>query len=131
LSRDPAVGTDVALDAPLADGGALRVVAPGGSFDEAVALPATGWKRTKRGLKYKGAEGARVVLVAGKKLKIVFRGPTFPLGEASPAPIVVTLRLGGRRFCLEAADGTLNVKRGKFVAKDTASPAVCDEGGAS
>jgi len=123
------VGVDVGLDDAVVSGGSLHLVSLPGAFDELVVLPADGWKRTKKGLKYKADDGARVVLVPQKRLKVSLKGPSFPLGDAPPVPIVVSLRVGGRRTCLEVAEGTLNAKRGRFVAKNAAAPATCDEGG--
>jgi len=127
FSKDPTVGFGLALEDPTASGGAIRIVSLVGVFDETKDLPAAGWSRTKRGYKYRDTDRTRVVIRTGSRLKIAVRSEGFDLGGNDPAPVVVTLRIGNRRLCLEFPDGRLKAGGRRFVAGESEPPTACNE----
>lgn len=129
-SRDPALGLGRgpnSPDDPTLVGGSMRIVSLAGAFDVGAALPAAGWKATKRGYRYRAPDGVRVRLTPGRRLKLRITGPDFPLGGVPPTPVVVVLRLGEQRLCFEFVEGTLNAKGTRLVAREAPRPSSCDE----
>jgi len=127
ISTDPTVGFGLSLEDPTMTGGSLRVVSLAGAFDELRDLPATGWTPTKRGYKYRDTAGTRIVIRTGSRLKIVLRGGDFTLDGDTQTPIVIALRIGGRRLCLEFPTARLKSKGRRLIAKDASPPTVCNE----
>jgi hypothetical protein len=136
LAKDPGLtlgrgnGSD---DDPVVRGGSLRVVATGGSaFDDVYELPATGWGYVKkagdeRGYKFsKGTPVRKVLLKAGKALKIVAKGEGLghDLG-VPPDAVQVELRLGEQRYCLTFDQGLVFKPGTKLLGKNAAAPTAC------
>jgi hypothetical protein len=127
LSKDPTVGFGLALEVPTVRGGSLRVVSLTGAFDQTYDLPRGGWRLTRRGYAYRG-DDVRVTIQTGRRLKIIVRNGDFPLdGATPPVPIVVALRVGDRRLCLEFPEARLKAKGRRLIAKNAAPPETCDE----
>jgi len=140
LLKVVAKGPDISLgagndsiDDPVLVGGTLRVISgAAGGFDDTYQLPLGAWTYVGKagagkGYKLKGASPVRRVLVkAGKKLKIVAKGSA--LGHdltTSPAPVQVILSLGTHRLCMRF-DAAASFKPGaKFLAKNALAPATC------
>lgn len=91
------------------------------------SLPAGDWKASRRGYRYRGPTGTRVRLTPAKRLQVRLKGPDFPLGEGAPLPIVIVLRLGEHRLCLEFSEGDLDTRRGKLTARAAPPPLDCHE----
>jgi hypothetical protein len=122
-------GGNTSGDDPVVNGGSLRVRGVG--FDTTYQLPKTGWKyqgKAGQGKGYKFAKGSAIksVLVkSGKLLRVIGKGSA--LGHslaANPAPVSVTLSLGGRRYCMIFASGQFTDGK-KFLAKGAPAPAKC------
>jgi hypothetical protein len=139
VARDATVtlgaGT-VRADDPVLAGGSLRLAGGGAAFDVVFPLPPAGWKHVgKAGIvrAWKYADRPRaagpirsLVVKEGKILKLAGAGADLPftLG-ANPAPVDVTLILGGHRYCLRFG-GTVDWKPGtSWVAMSAPAPAAC------
>jgi hypothetical protein len=108
-------------------GGSVRVVSLAGAFDEMRDLPAGGWTRTRRGYKYRDGEGTRLVIRTGSRLKLAIRGGDYVLDGDASTPILVAIRIGGRRLCLEFPTAELKSNGRRLIATDASPPSVCDE----
>jgi len=113
-------------DDPTVAGGSLRIVGTG--FERSFSLPPDAWrhlssKKPEKGYRLRGASPVSAIVVKpGKLVKIAARGDALgiPL-DADVAPVLVELRIGGRRYCFEFG-GTVKWKAGKQWAA-TKAPA--------
>lgn len=123
-------------DDPVVNGATLRVLGQG--IDDTYVLPATNWKYLGKegqgkGYKFKGGTDVKTVIVKnGKLVKAVGKGAG--LGHSlgtDPQPVTITLRLGGRAYCMEFGGTVKFVELKKFIAKDTPAPTTpCSPSGA-
>ncbi|HEX6130798.1 MAG TPA: hypothetical protein VF044_03655, partial [Actinomycetota bacterium] len=127
LSKDPTVGFGLTLEDPTTNGGRVRIVSLAGAFDVTREMPPAGWTLTRRGYKYRDASGTRLVIRTGKRLRMVVRGGDFALGGPAPTPIVVTLRVGAQRLCLEFPEARVKSNGRRLIAENASPPAICDE----
>ncbi|HXJ34913.1 MAG TPA: hypothetical protein VMS22_12850 [Candidatus Eisenbacteria bacterium] len=138
-SKDPAVTLGAgngSADDPTSVGATVRVFSINGDFDELYDLPAANWALVGKpgegkGYKYKdktlaaGPIGSATI-TAGKLVKITGKGAG--LGQSltvSPAPLRVTLTLGGHRYCLQFGGVTKWKADQQFSAKEASAPVVC------
>jgi polyhydroxybutyrate depolymerase len=124
---------------PTAEGAALQVYNTNGSGEALCApLPAAGWSRKGAGFVYKDKaaahgpcksaslkQGALAVSCSGKRQPLAYS-----LDEPAQESLAVRLVSGASSFCASfggtiAADASAAGGKGKFLAKQSAAPAVC------
>lgn len=133
-SVDPAVHLGQGDD-PRLTGATLRLRYGGDApLDVVHQLPASGWTAlTKagavRGFRYRSDTGAvrRVVVVAGRRLRIVGRGAELAAVPASsPDPVRVTLAYGAHALCLSFGGAVQHVPGRTYRARQAPAPTSCD-----
>jgi uncharacterized delta-60 repeat protein len=135
-SVDPAIDLGLApVDDPRIAGAALRLQYAGAApLDVVYPLPASGWTAlTKggavRGYRYRSKTGAirRVVLQAGRRLRLLGRGADLPaVPAASFDPVRVTLTYGAHALCLSFGGAVQHEPGRRYRARLAAAPASCD-----
>ena len=148
LSKDEELVVPVAGQPqdPLTGGAELRLYNPSTAEQQVFSLPASGWKGLgkpagSKGYRYKDSQQVNgacksVKLVVGRVFKALCKGATinFTLNEAGQGSLAVTLTTGGGSdpFVCALWGGTLRVDqgtgvngKGKFLAINSARPAVC------
>jgi hypothetical protein len=125
------------VDDPTIYGGSLKVSSLGGDgFDDSYDLPAQGWrpvgrKGRVRGWKFRNGDPVRKVLLrAGKRIKIVAKGPALGHTLATePDRVDVELTVGDSRYCLGFGGRSMFRDGRRYVAKKAPAPDSCSSFG--
>lgn len=113
-------------------GGALVEVFASGDRRGSFLLPASGWKRSPRGDRWKYLQKAdrgahKVALVAGKALNIQLQQSLLEVGMAPIGPIALRVQTGALRNCALFGEGSIKIDGdGRFVASKAPAPALPD-----
>jgi polyvinyl alcohol dehydrogenase (cytochrome) len=135
-SKDPTItlgGGNGSADDPTLFGGSVRVrTATGDRFDSTYNLPKAGWTTIgtpgrNKGYRFTSKAGPirRVVVIPGRRVKVIGTGAFTATLSTNPNPVDVVLRTGAKRYCVEFG-GVATFQAGKlFSAKDSPAPAAC------
>lgn len=137
-SRDAAIALgrgEGSPDDPKMHDGSLRVLSTEGDvFDSRYVLRHEHWRALRRkgvlvGWRFKNGRGQgpirRVLVKAGKLVRIVGHGELGHTLGADPAPVRIVLTLGEQQLCLHFG-GSTEFKAGKrYLASDATAPDVC------
>jgi subtilisin family serine protease len=130
----PPLGT---ADDPSREGATLRIGNPATGETAAIALPASGWKASKRGYRFSGRGACRRVVLQKGGLSASCRGAAigFSLDEPQQSALVVQLEVGGESAFCTRFGGTVrndygighgrSAGRGAFDASKAPAPATC------
>ncbi len=126
---------DVAGLDPAQGGGELRLYGAATATRDTWAMPAAGWKKSKKGYKYTDKAQANgpvtAAVIAGGKLVVKAKGPAiaFPLLGTGPQLAIATSAVFPGSSVVLCADFTTPKKddpaKGIFVASKAPAPAVC------
>jgi hypothetical protein len=152
LSKDTSLtlgdGQDSADD-PTLHGGSLRIYSATAGVDATFDIPAEQWEYVLKKAPTSGGGGGyypyavpvgtllgyrihktgpvtSLQVKGGKKLKIVARGDELGMAlAADPSPVLLELRLGAERYCLEFGGSTTFSVSKKLQAKNAPAAAAC------